>query len=76
MIEDDKEFWKEHEEVIKQIAITKDNYKLKIRSIQVWSGKNQKFDDQAKLAKLFEMGYIDDYGDPLQNNSDENNDIR
>ena len=67
MIEEDKEFRKEHEDAKKQM---KDNQKI----IEDLNSKVDRFeqerirllDDQAKLAKLYEMGYIDDNGDPLQ----------
>ena len=67
MIEEDKEFRKEHEDAKKQMKVNQkiiEDLKSKVDRFE--QERIRLLDDQAKLAKLYEMRYIDDNGDPLQ----------
>ena len=76
MIEEDKEFRKEYAE-------EKEKHKAQTTIINDLKSKIERFEheriilleDQAKLAKLFDMGYIDNHGDPLPDLPKENDDM-
>ena len=66
IIKEDKELRKETEEVIKQIKNKQKIIDYLKSKFTCFKRKESIFlDNQAKFAKLYEMGYIDDYGDSL-----------
>ena len=67
MIEDNKEYRKEHEDVKKQMIVNQKIIEdLKSKVDRFKQKRIRLLDDQSKLAKLYEMGYIDYHGDQLQ----------
>ena len=76
MIEEDKEFVMERPEIIEKIMQKQkiiDELKLKVDKFE--QERIRLFEDQAKLAKLYEMGCIDSHGDPLPNIPEDNDEM-
>ena len=77
IIEEDKKFINVHEEVIKQITNKQKIIDDLISKVFKFEEERIKLlNNQANLAKLYEMEKIDDHGDPLQYNPYVNNDMR
>ena len=60
------------EKMIKKQKII-DELKLKVDKFE--QERIRLFEDQTKLAKLYEMGFIDSHGDPLPNIPEDNDEM-
>ena len=76
MIEEDKEFLMERPEIKEKMMKKQkiiDELKLKVDKFE--QERIRVFEDQEKLEKLYEMGFIDSHEDPLPNIPEDNDEM-